>query len=285
MNKGAFRAAAVLSASRLKRHLSEPGRPQRTPGTPTLGPPQPQRGRVHSREGDSPKGGPVAKKQETEMKPCTLEAPGGRGRTVVPGPVCRSRGWCYAEMLGQEGPCTAIWPEPVSLLQGENKVIPAEKGKKAAWREWRQAEYLLKGASSEATDYLKLSGLLCAIEGDGNWVNGHKISVEIQLLQSHGWLCFLQLKFLSITWHKRAFVVLQWEEPCHHGNNIILECARLQGRCWSPCKYCAVVIQRTVPCQEGDTNLYKRFSHSLPASPAAGFGGHTCTLTPTALWK
>ena len=52
MNKGAFRAAAVLSASRLKRHLSEPERPPRTPGTPTLGPPQPQRGRVHSREGE-----------------------------------------------------------------------------------------------------------------------------------------------------------------------------------------------------------------------------------------
>lgn len=71
MNKGAFRAAAVLSASRLKRHLSEPGRPQGTPGTPAQGPPQPQRGRVHSREGDSPKGRLVAKKQEIEMKPYT----------------------------------------------------------------------------------------------------------------------------------------------------------------------------------------------------------------------
>ena len=68
MNKGAFSAAAVLNASRLKRHLNEPGRPPRTPGTPTLGPPQPQRGRVHSREGDSPKG--RFRKQETEVKPC-----------------------------------------------------------------------------------------------------------------------------------------------------------------------------------------------------------------------
>lgn len=195
--KGAFRAAAVLSASRLKETSQWTRKAsKRNLRTPAQGHPQPQGGRVHSKRG-TVLGRLVAKKQEIEMKPYTaghLEAEEG---PWSPGQMCRSKGWCWCwcwDALGQGGPGgaqapTVSWPEPVSLPQGENKVIPAGKGKKAAWGEQRLAEYLLKGTNSEATDYVKSSSLLCVIGEMGTELNKQKFLQKYSYC--HGWLCFL----------------------------------------------------------------------------------------------
>ena len=71
------------------------------------------------------------------------------------------------------------WARKGHVLPSDQSLSPYSRGKIKSSRRRKERKqhgkngdglsvYLLKGASSEATDYLKLSSLVCDIEGDGN---------------------------------------------------------------------------------------------------------------------